>query len=68
MVSHFSKILFCSILLISSILKSQHADSVELRRIFDYYLTESNCYKNLEYLATKIGGSSSCCLGKKSDV
>ena len=56
MTSHFCKFLFCSILLISSILKSQNTDSVDLRRIFDYYLTESKCYKNLEYLATKIGG------------
>jgi hypothetical protein len=56
MASHFSKFLIFSILFLSSILKSQHADSIELRRIFDYYLTESNCYKNLEYLATKIGG------------
>lgn len=31
-------------------------DSTALRKIYDYYLTESKCYKNLEYLATKIGG------------
>lgn len=35
---------------------SQNADSLALRKIFDFYLTESKCYKNLEYLATKIGG------------
>lgn len=34
----------------------QNTDSLTLRKIFDYYLTESSCYKNLEYLATKIGG------------
>lgn len=32
------------------------SDSVQLRRIYDYYLTESKCYTNLENLATKIGG------------
>ncbi len=31
-------------------------DSITLRKIYDLYLTESKCYKNLEYLATKIGG------------
>lgn len=31
-------------------------DSIALRKLYDYYLTESKCYKNLEYLATKIGG------------
>lgn len=36
--------------------KSQNKDSVVLRKIFDYYLTESKCYSNLEYLTTKIGG------------
>jgi carboxypeptidase Q len=27
-----------------------------LRRIYDYFLTESKCHKDLEHLATKIGG------------
>src|SRR5688500_13625757 len=31
-------------------------DSVTLRNIYDYYLTKSNCYSNLEHLCTKIGG------------
>lgn len=31
----------------------QRADS-SLRRIFDYYLTQSACYNNLEFLCTKI--------------
>jgi carboxypeptidase Q len=31
-------------------------DSVTLRNIYDYYLTKSKCYSNLEYLCTKIGG------------
>jgi carboxypeptidase Q len=32
------------------------SDSFALRKVYDYYLTESKCYKNLEFLATKIGG------------
>ncbi len=35
---------------------AQNKDSLLLRKIYDYYLTKSNCYSNLEYLATKIGG------------
>lgn len=34
---------------------SQNKDSLALRKNFDYYLTQSNCYKNLEQLTTKIG-------------
>lgn len=36
-------------------LKAQNADSVALRRIFDFYLTQSSCYKNLETLCHKVG-------------
>ncbi len=35
---------------------SQKEDSILLRKIYDYYLTESSCYKNLEELCFKIGG------------
>ena len=35
---------------------AQNQDSLQLRRIYDFYLTKSKCYTNLEYLATKIGG------------
>lgn len=35
---------------------AQNNDSIMLRKIYDHYLTEGKCYKNLEYLATKIGG------------
>jgi carboxypeptidase Q len=35
---------------------SQNADSLQLRKIYDFYLTKSKCYSNLEFLATKIGG------------
>lgn len=31
-------------------------DTLQIRKIYDYYLTQSKCYSNLEYLATKIGG------------
>ena len=33
---------------------AQTTDSIALRQHFNYYLTKSNCYKNLEYLSTKI--------------
>ncbi len=33
---------------------SQNIDSISLRKHFDYYLTQSSCYKNLEFLSTKI--------------
>jgi carboxypeptidase Q len=48
--------LFCTffILLSSYFIQSQNFDSIALRKHFDYYLTESNCYKNLEFLSTKI--------------
>ena len=35
---------------------AQNKDSLMLRKIYDHYLTKSNCYSNLEYLTTKIGG------------
>lgn len=35
---------------------SQNSDSLAIRKIYDFYLAESNCYKNLEELCTKIGG------------
>ncbi|MBA3662589.1 MAG: M20/M25/M40 family metallo-hydrolase [Bacteroidetes bacterium] len=37
-------------------LKSQNKDSIQLRKIYDYYLTQSKTYSNLEFLTTKIGG------------
>ena len=33
---------------------SQNSDSLMLRKIFDYYLIQSKCYSNLEFLSTKI--------------
>jgi carboxypeptidase Q len=33
---------------------AQNADSVQMRMIYDYYLTQSNTYSNLEFLSTKI--------------
>lgn len=33
---------------------SQPSDSLMLRKVFDYYLTQSKCYSNLEFLSTKI--------------
>ena len=51
----FHKILKPTLLfLFSTTLISQNNDSTALRKNFDYYLTKSNCYKNLEFLTTKI--------------
>jgi len=33
---------------------AQSNDSIQIKKIFDYYLSESKCYLNLEYLTTKI--------------
>lgn len=35
---------------------SQNQDSIAIRKIYDYYLTESKCYNNLEVLCKTIGG------------
>jgi Zn-dependent M28 family amino/carboxypeptidase len=43
-------------ILIACSLSAQTNDSAVMRKIYDHYLTESKSYKNLEYLATKIGG------------
>jgi len=34
---------------------AQNTDSVTIRKIYDYYLTRSQCYSNLEHLTKKIG-------------
>lgn len=44
------------LLFLPVVLLSQNQDSIQLKKIYDFYLTKSNSYKNLEYLATKIGG------------
>jgi Zn-dependent M28 family amino/carboxypeptidase len=41
---------------LAGILSAQKDDSAMIRKIYDYYLTQSKTYSNLEYLATKIGG------------
>lgn len=40
----------------SILAQTPKSDSTALRQIFDYYLTESNCYKNLDELCHTIGG------------
>ena len=37
-------------------LSSQVNDSVMVKKIYNFYLTKSNAYSNLEHLTTKIGG------------
>jgi len=53
-----SKFYILSAVFLSSVsfAQSPSQDSTSLRKIFDFYLTESHCYKNLEYLTTQIGG------------
>jgi carboxypeptidase Q len=46
---HTTLLIICSLQLLS-----QNADSIALRKHFNYFLTKSNCYKNLEFLSTKI--------------
>jgi len=48
--------IFTLTVLISFSVFSQNGDSLVLRKIYDHYLTKGNCYSNLEYLTTKIGG------------
>lgn len=51
------KHLFCSVaLFVSCSLFAQNKDSLALRKIFDFYLTQSQCYKNLDVLTHSIGG------------
>jgi carboxypeptidase Q len=45
---------FFLFLFFSGVLCAQNKDSLSLRKHFDYYLTKSYCYKNLEFLTTKI--------------
>lgn len=45
-----------TLLTIAFAVKAQNQDSVNIRKIYDYYLTESKSYKNLEVLCKTIGG------------
>lgn len=55
------KNIFCFALLLSflghyaQVEKAHTQDSLMLRKIYDYYLTNSKCYSNLEELCTGIG-------------
>jgi carboxypeptidase Q len=49
------KIISLLFILTGSFLSAQIPDSTMLRKIYDYYLTKSNTYSNLEYLTLKIG-------------
>ena len=46
--------LFLFITVVSA--SSQMNDTLMIKKIYNFYLTKSNAYSNLEYLATKIGG------------
>lgn len=49
------KLLFVLVLSCSGF-AAQHDDSLMLRRLYDYYLTQSRCYTNLRELTQSIGG------------
>lgn len=49
------KIKFILLCLFPFLISAQN-DSVQLRKIYDYYLTNAKCYSNLDYLSNKIGG------------
>ncbi|MBL7896059.1 MAG: M20/M25/M40 family metallo-hydrolase [Bacteroidia bacterium] len=49
------KFLKFSLLFISISSLAQNSDSLMLRKIYDFYLTESKCYKSLEVLCKTIG-------------
>ncbi len=49
------KIKIALLLVIVSSASAQNNDSIMLRKIYDHYLTESKCYKNLEVMCTTIG-------------
>lgn len=42
--------------LVLSTAAAQNQDSIALRKIYDFYLTKSKCYSNLDELTSKIGG------------
>lgn len=52
MIRKFSATIFVSL----SLSISAQDDSTTIRSIYDYFLSSSNCYSNLEHLATRIGG------------
>lgn len=45
-----------SFLILCSAITAQNRDSITIRKIYDYYLTEGKSYKNLEELCVAIGG------------
>ncbi len=49
------KKLLSLLILFTTALSAQNNDSLALRKIYDYYLTNSKCYSNLGYLCFKIG-------------
>jgi carboxypeptidase Q len=50
------KIYLVLFLFLTTLIFCQKEDSIMVRKIYDYYLTQSKTYSNLEYLTTKIGG------------
>jgi carboxypeptidase Q len=54
--SYFKQLLFLSLFLFSIAIKAQNPDSVMIRKIYDEVLKNSECYQNLAYLCSNIGG------------
>lgn len=48
--------LFCSLLNLNTCIQAQNQDSVQIRKIYDYYLSNSRCYDNLRELCKGVGG------------
>lgn len=52
------RLFFAAFLLLQGVLAlgQDSTDSLNIRKIYDYHLTQSNTYENLRYLCKKIGG------------
>jgi hypothetical protein len=54
--TYLKRLLFFSFLLISVTSNGQNSDSLMIRKIYDEVLKNSECYQNLAYLCSNIGG------------
>ena len=54
--NHILKLILLFCLSLLNTIQAQNADSVMIRKIYDEVLTHSECYQNLSYLCSNIGG------------
>ena len=54
--NHILKLILLFCLSLLKTIQAQNADSVMIRKIYDEVLTHSECYQNLSYLCSNIGG------------